>query len=335
MVSITPDYIVKRILWALCTMFVATSVIFVVPRLLPFDPMQQYISQMEAEGIYITGEEALKIISNFRRNFGLDLPLHIQYFKYIEQVFLHGNLGVSLAWFPCTVQELIIARLPWSIILLSVSAILAWLGGILLGAIITLGKNRYFNMSAMSVAIFLSKFPAYLLAIVLIYLFIYLVPVFKYGVYQGPLFSLRSFIEAVSQSMLPALSIILASLGDYMMVMRSTLVNVLGEDYITFARAKGLKESRVMRDYAVKNSILPLLTSLIMRLGGTVSGSILVEGLFGYPGMGTLFWNAVQCNDFLVIQGVTLIATFSTVLASLTVDLILPLVDPRIQYGGK
>ena len=336
MASISPSYVAKRVLWALVTIYIVTTIIFIVPRLLPFDPMTEHLSQLESEGVYISGEDALRLINLFKKRFGLDQPLYVQYVKYLEQVFLHGDLGVSLAWFPLTVQELIIVRLPWSIALLSVSAILAWLGGVLLGALMTWSKKKYFNASAMAVAIFLSKFPPYLIAVVLVYLFIYLIPVFSLGVYQGPLyFSPEIIVKAISQSILPALSIILASLGDYMMVMRSTLINVLGEDYIIFAKAKGLKDGRIMRQYAVKNAILPLLTSLILRLGGTVGGSLLVEGIFGYPGMGTLFWNAVQCNDFLVIQGVTVITTVSTVIASLIIDLLLPIVDPRIQYGGK
>lgn len=336
MASISLSYVMKRILWALVTIYIVISIVFIIPRLLPFDPMTDYVSQLEREGVYLSGEEASLLVDNFKRNFGLDQPLYIQYIKYLEQVFLHGDFGVSLAWFPCRVQDLIMARLPWSIMLLSVGALLAWIGGVFLGASMTWSKRKHLNLSLMAIAIFFSKFPSYLIAVVLIYLFIYLFPIFQFGVYQGPLtFSLDVIAAALYQSILPALSIILASLGDYMMVMRSTLVNVLGEDYIVFARSKGLKESRIMRQYAVKNAILPLLTSLILRLGGTVGGSLLVEGIFGYPGMGTLFWNAVQCNDFLVIQGVTVITTIATVLASLIIDLLLPIIDPRIQYERR
>ena len=185
----------------------------------------------------------------------------------------------------------------------------------------------------------LSRIPYYVLAVMLILLFAYYIPIFppSGAMPMGavPRLEASFFLDLLRHATLPALSIILASLGGWVIGMRSLMINIQGEDYILFAEAKGLKRSTIMMRYAARNALLPQVTKLALSLGYIVSGALLTEAIFAYPGLGNLYITALGLNDYNLIQGMTLLIIFTVLTANLVIDLLYPLLDPRIRYEEK
>ncbi|MGI6206682.1 MAG: ABC transporter permease [Anaerolineae bacterium] len=329
-------YVLKRIASYLITLLAAFTVIFLITHLAPGDPIGAILQQMSLRGQQIP--DADKLVEAYREMFGLNGSLWDQYVSYITQA-LRGNLGLSLAFFPSPVMMLIKRALPWTIGLLSVTVILSWILGNLIGALIGWFKDSKVNSVIAGISLVLSRIPYYVLAVVLILVFASLIPIFPStgAMSMGAVPSLSfSFIaDLLYHATLPALSIILASLGGWVIGMRSLMINIQGEDYILFAEAKGLKPRTIMTRYAARNAMLPQVTGLALSLGYIVSGSLLTEAIFAYPGLGNLYITALGLNDYNLIQGMTLLIIFTVLTANLVIDLIYPLIDPRIRYGEK
>ncbi|MEM3088750.1 MAG: ABC transporter permease, partial [Candidatus Bathyarchaeia archaeon] len=174
------------------------------------------------------------------------------------------------------------------------------------------------------------------LALILIFIFAYTIPLFPisgaYSVWIIPDMSLSFILSSLYHMFLPALSIVLSNVGWWFLSMKSMIIGLKGEDFILLAEAKGLGERRIMWKYAFRNALLPQATGLALSLGGIVSGAMLTEVIFQYPGIGTLLYAAILNNDYPLIQGITLIITISVCTATLLIDLIYPLIDPRIKY---
>ncbi|RLI45009.1 hypothetical protein DRO64_03085 [Candidatus Bathyarchaeota archaeon] len=174
---------------------------------------------------------------------------------------------------------------------------------------------------------------------ILIYLFAYVFTILpssgRYGITVTPGLNLPFIMSAISHSILPALSIILVSVGAWLISMRSLTVSVLGEDYLLYAEAKGLKKRRIFMRYLFRNTLLPQVTSLSMSLGSIASGSLLLEQIYDYPGMGSLLFDAFEYRDYNVMHGIFLLTTIGVLGAVTIIDLLYPLIDPRIRYGGK
>jgi len=329
-------YIIKRVIRYLLTLIVASTVVFIIPRLVPGDPIQSMVMRLMQQGQVIQGAD--KLVEEYRRMFGLDGPLHVQYIHYLENL-LRGNLGLSIMAFPTTVQELIWARLPWTIGLLTNCVIISWVLGNILGAILGWRASSKTSVIAAGLCLFFSQIPYYILAIILSLIFVYYIPLFPseggYSMGVTPGLNLTFIIDVLWHSTLPALSIILVSLGGWALGMRSLIVSVQGEDFILFAEAKGIKRNVILMKYAFRNALLPQVTGLAMSLGFVVSGSMLTEYIFSYPGIGSLFITAAGALDYNVLQGVLIIIIFCVLTANLIIDLLYPLVDPRIHYERK
>lgn len=249
---------------------------------------------------------------------------------------LRGDLGVSIANFPKTTWELIAEGLPWTIGLLLTTTILSFLLGSLIGALMAWPTaGRFFRNIVPSILV-LAAIPAYVIALTLIYFVAFrmkLLPIGGgYGIGTVPNMSVSFFLEVMKHSILPALAIIFASMGGWAIGMRGMMVTVQGEDYMNFAEAKGLKEGRLFFRYGVRNALLPQVTGLALAFSNIVSGAVLVELVFGYPGVGTLLARSINNLDYFVIYGVVLVLIFAIGIAMLIMDLIYPLLDPRIRY---
>jgi len=314
---------------------VATAVVinFVVPRLIPGNPIQLKLQELYRMGIRLGGE---KFIEKYSKLFSLNQPMHIQFINYISSL-LQGNLGFSISYFPATVMEIIQRSLPWSIGLLGSAVIISFVLGTILGAFLGWSKRRGEGSKVteliFALSIFLSNAPFYALGMILIYLLAYLWPIFPYGGGHSLLIKPGTWdyiVDIISHAFLPALSIVLGSIGSWAIEARGLMVGVLGEDYLFLARAKGLPSKYIFRQYALKNTLLPLFTDFALSLGSIVSGSIIVEIIFSYPGIGSVLFAAIQSLDYPVIQGITLLIILGVTTAALLVDLIYPLLDPRI-----
>jgi len=328
------DYLVKRTFQLLVIIFVAITINFLIPRLLPGDPVE---SALQAK-IAISGNvsaDVEAVAATYRAKFGLDKPIWVQYLNYWNDL-LHLNLGVSLVDYPQTVTSKILGSLPWTIGLLAVSTLLAFGVGSVLGALLAWPRTPTAIRLLVPGLMIVSSVPFFLLGLVLIFVFVVLIPVFPSGGGFNPVavlgFNLPTILDILYHALLPAISLVLGAAGFWALGMRSLMVSVLGEDYITFAEANGLSPTHIFLWYGMRNAMLPQVTSLAIALGSILSGTVLVEAIFNYPGLGGLLYSAISGKDYFVIQGIVVILILALGVALFCVDVIYPLVDPRIRY---
>jgi peptide/nickel transport system permease protein len=334
----TLGYVLRRLGVFVLIVWVAATINFVVPRLAPGDPVQAMLGTLEAQGAKV--EDSARLIKEYRAQFGLDDPLPVQYVKYLAAM-SRLQMGYSLAQFPAKVTDIIWGGLPYTIGLLSVTTLFAFALGTLGGALLmwrgTPRSVRFF----LPLMMVLAPIPYYLLAMLLLFVFAFTLRWFPYtgtvavGRIQSGAFDLGYFLDIVYHSLLPGLSIILASIGGWALGMRGMMVTVQGEDYLTFAEAKGLKGPRVFLQYALRNALLPQITHLAIALGHIVSGATLVEIIFSYPGVGFRLYQAITRADYTVIQGITFMLVLTVAVAILILDLLYPKLDPRISYARR
>jgi peptide/nickel transport system permease protein len=278
------------------------------------------------------------MIAEYDRRFGLDKPLMEQYFTYLGDT-ARLEFNFSMAGYPTRVIDLIGRSLPWTVTLLGVTTLLAWTLGTVLGAMLTQPNAPRILRFILPPILTLSAIPFFLLGLLLIYLLGFQLRWFPLagGFDQGllPAFEPKIILNMAYHSVLPALSIILASIGFWTLGMRGVMVSTQGEDYLLFAEAKGLRGRTIFLRYAIRNALLPQLTALALALGNIVSGAVLVEVIFQYPGVGTLLYQAIRSSDFYVIQGVVFFIIVAIGLATLMLDVIYPALDPRISYARK
>lgn len=332
------QYVLRRVGIFFLIIWTTATINFIMPRLAPGDPMQAILGQMQEQGATI--ENSAVLIENFRTKFGLDQPIYIQYLKYLWAM-ARFDLGYSLAHFPATVTEIIAVAMPYTIGLLSVTTVLTFILGVLAGALLVWRTTPGLMKVVISVFVAIAPIPYFLLAMILMFLFSFTLNIFPHsgvasvGRLTGDGFDLGYILDLLYHSTLPALSIIIAGIGGWALGMRGMMVTVLGEDYLTLAEAKGLKERRVFLRYALRNAMLPQFTALAISMGFIVSGATLVEYIFSYPGMGYRLYLSITNSDYPVIQGITFFLVVSVATAILIIDLIYPRLDPRITYGRR
>lgn len=330
-------YILRRIGVFLIIVWLASTLSFLLPRLAPVNPIREKLLQaVSFGGAGKTDME--KVVANYEAKFGLNQPLWKQYVNYLADM-ARLDFGISIANFPSKVIDIILRALPWTIGLLLVATLFAFVLGTLLGALAAWPQTPMLVNLLLSPLIALSSIPFYILGLILVYLLAFTLKWFPlsggYNQMTIPSLDLSFLIDVAHHSVLPAFSIILASLGSWAIGMRGMMISGLGEDYITFAEAKGLKDREIFYRYALRNALLPQTTSLALSLGYIVSGAVLVEVVFGYPGVGTVLYQAIRLFDYFVIYGVVMMLILAIALATLIIDLLYPLLDPRITYQGR
>jgi peptide/nickel transport system permease protein len=334
--GITLSYFLRRLAIFFLTIWIAATMIWIIPRLAPGDPITAMVSRMIRTAGYV--ENSDKIIEGWKERFGLNDPLHVQYIRYMENI-IHLDFGYSLAYFPTTVNQIIGQALPWTMGLLLIAVVITFLLGNFLGAIMAWTKTPRFIKLIVPIGMIFTSIPSILAAIFLIYIFAFLLNWFpmrgSYEVGMKPGFTMEFISSVIKHGTLPALAIVMVNFGYWTLGMRGMMITVEGEDYMHLARAKGLNPFYVLYRYMVRNAILPQITAFAITLGTLVSGQVLVEYIFTYQGMGTIIFNAISTQDFPVIQGTSFILILMTALAVLIIDLIYPLIDPRIRYQGK
>jgi peptide/nickel transport system permease protein len=327
-------YLVTRTAQLIPIVFIAVTVNFMIPRLIPGDPIEAALQTRIAMTGSIDANVA-EIAAVYRAKFGLDKPLWQQYLAYWGDIF-RLDLGVSLADFPHPVISKVRSALPWTLGLLGVSTLLSFSIGTVLGALAAWPRAPRFVHVLLPPFMLMSAIPFFLLAILLMSIFAVELRVFPPGGGFDPImmirFNLASVVNIVYHAILPSLSLVLGGIGAWALVMRAMMVTTLGEDYIIFAEAKGLPPRRIFLWYGLRNALLPQVTHLAIALGSILSGAVLVEAMFSYPGLGGLLFGAIAGKDYFVIQGIVFMLIMSLALALLVVDLVYPLVDPRIRY---
>ena len=331
------NYVIRRLGMLILVVFLAVSVNFIIPRLMPGDPVEQQLATLVATGAGHT-VDITAMAEAYRAKFGLDQPVWKQYLNYWWDI-LHGDLGYSLAHYPATVTQMIRSALPWTFGLVGISTLLAFVIGSLLGGLLAWPDIPRALRGSIPVLMAVSAIPYFLLGIILIFFLAILLKVFpaggghQFGVVLR--FNLATIKNILHHAALPAVSIIVAGIGTWALEMRGMMISILGEDYIMLAEAKGLKGKRIFLWYGLRNGLLPQLTALALRLGYVVSGVILVEVIFSYPGIGFKLFQAVQTKDYFMIQGIVLLLILSIAFALFVMDLIYPVIDPRITYQRR
>ena len=330
---ITLSYFLRRLAIFFLTIWIAATVIWLIPRLAPGDPVTAMVSRMIRSSGYV--ENSDKIIAGWKERFGLNDPMPVQYLRYLNNI-IHLDFGYSLAYFPTTVNEIIALALPWTVGLLLVAVSISFFVGNFLGAIMVWRNTPRLIKVLIPIGMIFTSIPSILAAIFLLYVFAFLLNWFPMiGAYEiglKPGLNLPFIGSVIQHGTLPALAIVLVSFGYWTLGMRGMMITIQGEDYMHLARAKGLNPIYVLWRYMARNAILPQITAFAITLGTLVSGTVLVEYVFAYQGMGTVIFNAISTQDFPVIQGTSFVLIMMTALAVFIIDLIYPLIDPRISY---
>jgi len=329
----TIGYVLRRVGVFFLIVIFAVSINFFIPRLRSTNPIEQRMLEMAAQGGGRAGD-IRQLIAIYNEKFGLDKPLWQQYLNYWGDL-ARLDLGTSIAFYPGKVRDEILRAAPWTIGLLLVSTLIAFTIGTLLGALLAWPNTRGAFGFFVPVLMTLSAIPFYLLGLCLIYLLALVWPIFPTaGAYTSGArleLSWPMVGDIAKHAVLPAASIVLAGIGFWGLGMRALMVNTLGEDFMSFAQAKGLRGRTIFFQYGLRNAMLPQVTGLAIALAGIMSGAILVEVVFAYPGIGFLLFRAISGNDYFVIQGVVLFIILSVGLSLLILDLLYPFLDPRIQ----
>jgi peptide/nickel transport system permease protein len=327
-------YVVRRIAQFLIVLWAAATLNFFLPRLAPGNPVRERLLSAASEGGMLqAGIE--EMVRAYNEQFGLDKPLWVQYGRYMWHI-AHLDFGYSIANYPAKVSTMILGALPWTIGLLTLSAVIAFMLGTLLGALIAWPRAPRVFQYLIVPMITLSAIPYFLLGLVLIYIFGIALPLLPlsggYSLGAIPHLTLPFIMDILRHMFLPSLSIVLASAGFWSLGMRGMMITTKGEDYINFAEAKGLRDRRIFLNYAVRNAVLPQVTSFAINLGTIIGGSVIVEVIFGYPGIGSLLYSAIAGSDYFVIYGIVYMTVLAIAIATLLIDLIYPILDPRISY---
>ncbi len=334
--GLTRAYVIRRLGTYLLTVWLGSTIIFIIPRLVPGDPIAAMVARMTQQAGRV--ENSAELINAWRARFGLDQPAPIQYVQYLRNA-LTFDLGYSLAHFPATVSDLVAQALPWTVGLLALATVISFILGNLIGALMAWAPTPGWIKRLLPLSLTFTSVPYFMLAILLIYVFGFGLRLFPTSGGYGRDLTLgwnpQYILSVLQHAILPAISIVIASMGYWALGMRGMMVTNAGEDYIILARAKGLSASRLFLRYAVRNAILPQVTALALTLGSIVGGATLVEYLFAYPGMGYLLYQAIVSNDYTVIEGVVFILVLTTATAVLLIDLLYPLIDPRISYQQR
>ncbi len=324
----------ERVISTFAVFFVTISAIFVLWRLLPGNPILAYVTAMQQQYSYYS-PEMLRVIDNYKKTFNLEGDLLTQYINFIRELFLHGNLGPSFLRFPKPAQELIAEAIPWTIGLLALSTAIAWALGVTIGGLVGWLREKRVATVLYAMSVFLSQVPSYMMAVILVLFFGYIWAILPFqGAYSPALkpgLYLEFIVDVIRHGILPALSIIVVNLFGWILSTRSLVVSIMGEDYLTFAEAKGLRKFRIFKRYIMRSSLLPQITALGMQLGFTVNGSVLIESIFLYPGIGRLLTLAITYKDYNVINGCIILSSGLVLFANLLLELVYPLIDPRIE----
>jgi peptide/nickel transport system permease protein len=325
------SYLAKRLAMAIFTIYVVISLSFFMIRLMPGNAMEYLEAQMTQEG----GESPQEIIAKVQAIYGIQPkgPLWSQYFQYIGNA-LHGDLGNSITNPGVSVVSIIAGALPWTVFAVSVSLLISFVIGLVLGTIMATFPKSWFAKLITGVTSFTSAIPVYLVAIVLLYFFadqhawFPLDGAYTTGLKQG--FNWPFIQSVLDHAVLPIASYVIVSFGGWSLIMKGSVVTTLGADYVRAAESWGLSSRRVTQSYIGRNSMLPMVTNLALSVGFLVGGSVFVETYFNYPGIGYYLINAINSRDYSLMMGCFILITVSVIFANLLVDLLYPLIDPRI-----
>jgi peptide/nickel transport system permease protein len=321
------SFIIRRLVFYLIAAWVALTANFFIPRAMPGNAVQDIMSKFPS--LQPSAYRALEAM------LGIGHPgsLWHQYVSYLNDV-VHLNFGLDVTEYPAKVSTLLGQTIPWTLTLVGTATVIAFLLGTALG-IVAGWRHGGWTDRLLPALMFLQAIPYFFLALVLLELLAVNLHWFPIGQGYGqgliPGWDWTFISSAIYHSLLPALTIVLTSVAGWMLQMRNVMITTIGEDYVLAAQAKGLSSRRVVFTYAARNALLPQLQGFGLALGFVVSGALVMEIVFSYPGIGQLLLTAVTSNDFPLMQAIFLVITFTVLLANLIVDMIIVVADPRAR----
>lgn len=325
-------YLARRIGFLLVALWAALTVNFFIPRLMPGNPAEAMMARFHGH-VNPNAMHALEVA------FGIHTheSLVTAYWQYLGDT-LQGNLGVSLLNFPLPVSTVIMRALPWSLGLVGVSTILGFVIGTALGAIAAWRRGGLLDSVMPPIFVVISAFPYFWIGLLSIWFFALTLGWFPllggYSETVTPTFTWSFILDILDHAVLPSFTILITSIGGWILTMRNNMITVVAEDYVKMARAKGLKPRRILWQYAGRNALLPNLTGFAMSLGFVISGAILVEYVFNYPGIGFMLLQAVESEDYPLMQALFLLITLAVLIAIFLADIATALLDPRTRSNA-
>ncbi len=328
-------YLIPRTIQFLTIIFVGITVTFIIPRLIPSNPVEAMIARMTAQGESIDAASVEAMRTALTEMYGLSGSPFEQYIAFWGRL-IRGDLGPSLGNFPTPVSQMIGQALPYTLSILIPALFISWIFGNLLGAMSSYyPENKPLNgIEMLGQAV--RPIPYYIVALVLLVVFAFFIPIFPFsGAYPigtHPNLSLDFILTYLKHAILPAATLVLVGFGGWFVGMKSLTSNIISEDYVVYAETTGLKKNKILYQYIIRTALLPQLTGLALSLGTVFSGALIMEIVFGYPGIGNLTLVAVFRNDYSMIMGIAIYSIVGVATAVFILDLLYPLFDPRVRY---
>lgn len=326
-------YVLKRILYTVFIFFIVVTLNFFIPRIGVDDPAERYYP---AQGNM--SEVEYDIIKQLtREQYGFDVPTWQQYLRYVNNLF-HGDLGVSFQAGSPKVADLIAERIPWTLVLSVSTMLIGLIGGLLIGSYAAWKRGQRVDTALLNASTITTALPAFFIALILSLYLGFEWEIFP--AYTDPNmvasfdWSWESIRLVAASAALPIISMSIGSIVGYAQNTRNSVISVSNEDFILTARAKGLPPRQVLYRHTLRNAMLPIVTSLGMSVSGLIGGSVVIEQIFNWNGMGTLFLNANNTNDYPLMMGIMLFLSLFALVANLVTDLCYCLLDPRVTVGG-
>lgn len=328
------NYYLKRIGMVFVTIYLVTTFTFVLIRYMPGGPMDYMVAQLIQQGL---PEARARQIASTYLKVNPDQPIHVAYVDYMSGI-LVGDLGIS-TWYDRPVLEIIISALPWTVFVMTVSLILSFAFGIALGAWMAYREGSRFDSVATIVTTFLTSVPYYLAAIALLAVFSFRLGWFPTGGRYNPDMAAgmtpEFFRSVLYHGILPIASFTLTAFGGWALGMRGNSIQVLGEDYLRVARLAGIPERDIVIKYVTPNAILPLYTNLMIAIGFIFGGSIILEQIFNYPGLGYYLFKSIETRDYPLMMGGFIVITIAVAVSIFIADLTYSLIDPQAEAGDS
>lgn len=331
------NYYVQRTARAILTVWVVATITFGMIRLLPGGPMQQIRARLLRQP-GISADQVDEQISSYQ-NLVPDAPLHEQYIQYMTGL-AQGNMGKSITDMGTPVTEIIAETLPWTLFVMETAQILIFAIGIIGGAFLAYKEGTKLDSVGSSISILLSSIPFYVVAILAVYLLANIGGFFpsRYGfdsTVAEPGLSVAFIISALHHAILPIGSVVITGAGVQLLAMRGNSIQVLGEDFVRVARLRGLSDRRIATRYVARNAILPMYTSFLTLIAFSIGGSIVLEEIFSYPGIGREMLQSLTRRDYPLMMGIFLVITVAVVLSVYIADLTYGMIDPRVSSGDS
>ena len=325
-------YVLNRLRFLLLTLWAVVTINFILPRLMPGNPALLMIARFH-DLISTQALHALELQFGVTRQ-----PLWVQYLAYLNNL-VHGNFGLSLTYYPVPVTTVILNSLPWTLGLAGTATLFSAVVGTFIGIHAAWKRGGALDSTLPVTTTFTGAIPHQWLGIILLYFFGFTLSWFPlghaYSTTMTPSWSAQFILNVLDHAILPGATMVIPTIGGWLLHMRNNMIQTLGDDYVIFGEAKGVKPSRLMYQYAARNAMLPSLTGFAMALGFVVGGAVLVEVVFSYPGIGYQLVNAVENEDYPLMQGLFLIIAVAVLVANFLVEILYAKLDPRVRRAGS